>query len=273
VTGRPAAKAGVDLAAWDALGRVRGEPVHALLGERRRERLETAGLADLDTPEAAAADARRWAERGCRSFKIKMGESAADDTARLGAVRGVLGSGTPLITDPNQAWTVRGSVERLSAWADAVAACEQPVPAADLEGLAEVARVVRAVPIIADEAVSSVDDVEALVRLRAAAIANVKHLKSGGLSGARAVARACEAAGLGLMVGSTMETGISAAASVHLAVTLDELHYFDVAPPTDFLVEDIADGLEWTGVRVAPPEAPGLGVRLREDRLRAFEAR
>jgi L-alanine-DL-glutamate epimerase-like enolase superfamily enzyme len=272
VTGHRSAKAGVDLAAWDALGRARKEPVHALLGPRRRERVETIGLADLTTPEQAASDAREWKERGCRAFKIKMGASAADDTERLGAVRGVLGAGVPLVADPNQAWTVRGTVERLSSWTDVLAACEQPVSADNLEGLAEVAREIPSVPLIADESVASVSDVERVVALRAASIANVKHLKSGGLTGARDVARAADAAGLGLMVGSTMETGISAVASVQLAVTVEEMHYFDVAPPTDFLLEDVVEGIEWTGARVAPPDEPGLGVRLLRDRVHKYGA-
>lgn len=67
------------------------------------------------------------------------------------------------------------------------------------------------------------------------------------------------------MVGSTVETGISTAASINFAVACPGLKYLDVAPPTEFIVEDVVEGLMWQGLKVKPSDAPGLGVILKDE--------
>jgi L-alanine-DL-glutamate epimerase-like enolase superfamily enzyme len=70
-----------------------------------------------------------------------------------------------------------------------------------------------------------------------------------------------------------METGVSSAASIHLGVVCPNLKHFDVAPPTDFIVEDIVEGIRWDGLQVEPNQGPGLGLQLREDLLSKYAIR
>ena len=259
----PSAKAGIDIAAYDALGKTKGVPVHSLLGHRQRETLSSCGFSDLGSREEAQEDARRCKKLGCKNFKMKVGRDWIADVKRLDAVRQILGNEIDLIIDPNQAWSVEQSISVLREAKSRLTACEQPTPWDDLLGLAAIAQDV-GVRIIADEAVRSPSDAAVLLRLKAADMVNIKHLKSGGLRRGFEIAEILRNRGIECMIGSTMETSVSSAASVHLGLACRNLKYFDVAPPTDFLIEDIADGLHWDGLDVKANDQPGLGLELRE---------
>ncbi len=265
----PAAKAGIDIAAHDALGKAKGIPVYALLGQKVRESVDTIGFGDLGTIAQAKEDAQMWLKRGCTAFKIKAGSEWELDSKRVEAARSVLGPAVELVVDPNQAWSVETSIEILRESENRFAACEQPIPWNDFLGLTEISAAVK-VPIMADEAVWSPDHARTLLRLKGADMVNIKHVKSGGLHRANEIARILNNAGVPTMLGSTTETGISSMASVHLALACPGLRFFDVAPPTDFLLEDIVEGLAWNGCRVRPSNLPGLGVELQENRVEQY---
>jgi L-alanine-DL-glutamate epimerase-like enolase superfamily enzyme len=265
----PSAKAGIDIAAYDALGKRKGVPAHSLLGKRRREILESCGFSDLGTREEAEQDAQRCKRLGCKNFKIKVAQNWTTDLERVDAVRSILGPEIDLIIDPNQAWSVEQSIKVLKEAKSKLTACEQPIPWDDLLGLATIAQDVD-VPIIADESVRSPYDAEVLLRLKAADMVNIKHLKSGGLRRGSEISQILKEAGVACMIGSTMETSVSSAASVHLGLACSNLKYFDVAPPTDFLIEDIAEGLQWNGLEVKPSDSPGLGITLKEEILSKY---
>ena len=265
----PSAKAGIDIAAHDALGKAKEIPVHSLLGQPRREEVTSCGFSDLGTLAEAEEDAREYRRLGGNAFKIKVGSNWDSDKERIRAVRSILGSKIDLIVDPNQAWTVEQSISILNEFGDLFAVCEQPITWDDKEGLARISAAVD-VPIMADEAVWSPSDASVLAQLKAADMANIKHMKSGGLHRALEITQILDEASIPCMIGSTTETGISSAASVHLSLTCPNLRYLDVAPPTHFIVEDIIDGLDWNGCSVKPDDAPGLGIKLKEDTIRKF---
>jgi L-alanine-DL-glutamate epimerase-like enolase superfamily enzyme len=265
----PSAKAGIDIAAYDALGKRKGVPAYSLLGQKWRETLESCGFSDLGTREEAEQDAQRCKRLGCKNFKIKVARDWITDLDRIDAVRSVLGSEIDLIVDPNQAWSVEQSIKVLREAKSKLTACEQPIPWDDLLGLARIAQDVD-VPIVADEAVRSPYDAAVLLRLKAADMVNIKHLKSGGLLRGSEIAEILQKGGVECMIGSTMETSVSSAASMHLGLACPNLKYFDVAPPTDFLIEDIAEGLQWNGLEVKPNDRPGLGLELREGILSKY---
>jgi len=269
IVSNPSAKAGIDIALYDALGKQSDVPIHALLGDEQTTSLISCGFSDLGTAEGAEREASKCRELGGTSFKIKVGGDWTIDAGRVAIVRSTLDTKTDLIIDPNQAWSVDQSIQILNENKRIIAACEQPIEWNDLIGLSTVTERVD-VPIVADEAVQSPFDASVVLRLTAADMVNIKHLKSGGLYHACEIARLLQRKGLNCMIGSTMESGVSSAASVHLGVACPNLKYFDVAPPTDFLVEDITEGLEWDGLNVEPPDQPGLGITLRDELVRKY---
>lgn len=162
---------------------------------------------------------------GCRTAKVKVaepGQAAADDEARLEAVRDALGPEGRIRVDANAAWDVDTAVARLAAYdraAGGLEYAEQPVRTVD--ELAALRRRTH-VPLAADESVRRSDDPMAVVR-RAAA--DVVVLKVQPLGGVRACLELAERLGLPVVVSSALESSVGLAAGVALAAALPELPY------------------------------------------------
>ena len=265
----PSAKDGIDIAVHDALGKAKGIPAYSLLGPKERGVVTSCGFSDLGNLADAEKDARAYRELEGNAFKIKVGPNWDTDIKRIQAVRSILGSSIDLIVDPNQAWSVEQSIRILKNFGNQFAVCEQPVPWNDIDGLTRISAAVD-VPVMADEAVWSPNDAAVLTQLKGADMVNIKHIKSGGLHRALEIAQILGKEDISCMIGSTTETGISSAASAHLSLVCPHLKYFDVAPPTHYIVEDVVEGLDWRGCIVKPNEEPGLGVRLKEETARKY---
>lgn len=261
VAGNTGAKAAVDVALHDLAARRAGLSLPRFLGTSRH-RVETdvtlaAGDADA---QGAAAGAR--VRDGFRVVKVKVGTDAARDVTRVVAVRQAVGPDVVLRLDANQGWTPREAVRVIRALEDAgadVEAVEQPVAAADLDGLAWVTGRV-ATPVLADEAVYGVRDLVEVIRRRAADAVNVKLAKCGGLSVGRTLLDLAHAHGLGTVVGSMMEThlGVGAAASLALAGGTTLVPDLDAAWWA--VSSPYVGGLSYDDGFVVLPDAPGLGV-------------
>ncbi len=140
---------------------------------------------------------------------------------------------TPVRIDANQAWdleTASANIEALLAAGVALEFVEQPLPAWDLAGHAELRRRWR-VPIVLDESVFSIHDLRRAVDAQAGDVVNIKLAKCGGIYPGLAIAKEATAAGLGMMVGSMMESelGVSAAAALAAATSPDAVHDLDAA--------------------------------------------
>ena len=158
------AKSVIEIALNDALGRAKSEPVHDLLGGKRRDRV--AILRMVGTGKGTAADiddALRARAEGHVAFKIKVGvadpREDAERTRKL--CEALNGDGSLLIcADANQGWTPEQAITYVRAVEDTTLAFfEQPVDGHDVEGMARVARASR-VKIGCDEGLHSLDDLK-----------------------------------------------------------------------------------------------------------------
>ena len=260
--GNPVAKAAVDVALHDLVARRRGVSLPVLLGGTALQVPTDVTVAAGDVDQLAAAARERTAD-GFDVLKLKVGTDAAGDVARVLAVREAAGPGATLRLDANQGWAPREAVSVLRRLEDAgadIELVEQPVPAADLDGLSWVRDRV-GIAVMADEAVFGVRDLTEVIRRGAADMVNVKLAKAGGLLTARTLLELARAHGLGTMVGSMMEgpVGVGAAASLVAA------HGTTVVPDLDaawwLAVPPLAGGLSYDGAVLHLPDAPGLGVR------------
>ena len=267
------AKAAVDVALHDLAAHRRGVSLPVFLGGTS---LRVPTDVTLTVGEAAdlADAARSRVTEGFTVLKLKVGTDAATDVERVRAVRaavdgtGPVGPVGPVCTDirirldANQGWTAREAVQVISALEDAqldIELVEQPLPAADLDGMAWVtARV--STPVMADESVYGVRDLVEVIRRRSADLVNVKLAKCGGLSVARTLLEVARAHGVGTMVGSMMEThiGVGAAASLVAAHPTSAISDLDAAWWA--ASSPVIGGLTYSGAAVALPDAPGLGV-------------
>ena len=258
------AKAAVDVALHDLAARRRGVSLAALLGGTSL-RVPTDVTLPVGEPAGLADAARSRATDGFTVLKLKVGTDAATDVERVRAVRAAVDAGDTDIRirlDANQGWTAREAVRVISALEDAdldIEFVEQPLAAADLDGMAWVTARVNT-PVMADESVYGVRDLVEVIHRRCADLVNVKLAKCGGLSVARTLLEVARAHGLGTVVGSMMEThiGVGAAASLvaaHPTTAVPDLDaaWWAASPP-------VVGGLRYDGAAVVLPDAPGLGV-------------
>ena len=255
------AKAAVDVALHDLAARRRGVSLPVLLGGTTLRVPTDVTLAAGDA-EALARTARARTSDGFGVLKMKVGTEAATDVARVRAVLEAVGPDLRIRLDANQGWTPRDAVRVIRGLEDAgldVELVEQPVPAADLDGLAWVTDRV-GTPVMADEAVYGVRDLVEVVRRRAADLVNVKLAKCGGLRTAATLLDLARAQGMGSIVGSMMEThiGVGAAASLVAAHGTSAVSDLDAAWWT--ASSPVVGGLTYDGPVVVLPDAPGLGI-------------
>jgi o-succinylbenzoate synthase len=211
--------------------------------------------------DLAAAAVQRVAD-GFSTLKMKVGSDPATDVARVRAVREAVGPDVTIRLDANQGWTPDEAVTVIRALERAdlgVELVEQPVRGEDVEGLAAVRSRV-GLPVMADEALYSLVDLDRIIRLDAADIVNVKLAKCGSLGVALEQLRRATEAGLGTMVGSMMETAIgvgavAAVAAAHPTSVVDDLDaaWWAAASP-------VVGGVEYDGGRLVLSPSAGSGV-------------
>lgn len=261
IQGNPSAKAAVDLACYDLLGKVSRLPVVSLLGGERKP-LPCDHTIGIKPPEDQARIAADLVKKGFKFLKVKLGHGWEEDVARVRAVRQQVGKGIGIRVDANQGWTVREAIrvlEKIELFDIELA--EQPIPAHDLQGLRWL-RERSPIPVAADESVHGPRDALRAVEMGACDIVNIKLMKCGGIYRALEVAAIVKAAGLACMIGGMIgESRLAVGAAAHFAASRSVVRYFDLDADLllrDDLVEKGGIGLE-AGNRTLP-DLPGLGV-------------
>jgi L-alanine-DL-glutamate epimerase-like enolase superfamily enzyme len=246
-----AVKCAIDIALHDFAGKVRGLPVHRLLGLAAAIP-PTDFTIGIDEPAVVAERARRAAH--FPALKIKVGGRA--DLATLRAVREVYGG--PIRVDANTGWTPEAAVgllpelERLG-----VELIEQPFPARRLDQLGWLQER-SPLPIVADESAVSIDDLDALAGVVDGV--NVKLAKCGGVGPAKRMLERARELGFRTFLGCMEETSVAIAASAAVA-SLAEWVDLDgnlLVADDPFEGLDLGDDCRW---RLS--DVPGLGVRRR----------
>ena len=274
--GNSGAKAAVEIALHDLVGRATNWPIYALLGGRQRGRMAVlAVIGSLDT----AADIREARERfaaGYRAFKIKVGlASASADAERTRAVCLALkGMGEPCLVsaDANQGFAVDDALVYVRMLGDCgLDFFEQPVEAHDLDGMARVAAA-SGVPIGADEGLHSRDDIARHHDRKAARGGSLKAIKFGGLRALFEAGRLCDRLGMKINIScKTGESSIASAAATHVAAAVPALDW-GLTVTNSGLAEDVViEPLAVTHGHVNVPERPGLGIDVDERRVRRWQ--
>jgi muconate cycloisomerase len=268
-----AAKAGIDSALHDALGRTLDLPAHTLLGGAVRDRFSVIWALASGDAEQELEEARKKLElREMRRFKVKLGfATPAEDLRRLRSLRDGLPAEAEIIVDVNQAWSEADCLRFLPALHElGVMLIEQPLPADDLEGMARVAAR-SPIPLMVDEAGFTCREIARAGHLGCGSVYSLKLVKSGGLRELKRAAAVAEASGMALYGGCLLESSIGAAAHLAAFATLPRLPWGTEHFGPRILVNDVVtEGLRFEDFEVRLPEGPGLGVTLDEDRIRAF---
>jgi muconate cycloisomerase len=268
-----AAKAAIESALFDAVGKTLGVPAVQLLGGAVHESLPVLWtLASGDPAQEIEEAERKLAARLHNTFKVKIGAQTPEaDIARLSDLARALTDRASLIVDANQAWDETTALRYLPVLAElGVRLVEQPLPAWNLAGMARL-RARSTVPLMADECVFSAHDMLDVVRTGAADVVSLKLVKHGGLLATRNVAAVAQAAGIGLYGGCLLESSIGAAAHLQVFGGLRELAWGCEHFGPQILVDDLVEQpLRFADFRIHLPAGPGLGVTLDQEKLRRY---
>ena len=236
----PGARAGVDMALYDLLGRLSGLPVFQLLGGYRDRIVTSVTIGILDETETVRR-AKDLTAQGFRALKIKGGIDTDGDIARVLAVRDAVGKSIELRFDANQGFDVAESLRFVEATRSAkLELVEQPTPRYALEELASVTHKAP-LPIMADESLMGLRDAFRIARGGLADMINVKLMKCGGIGPAMDIASVARSAQLEVMVGCMDESALGIAAALHFALAHPAVTYADLDGHLD-LVDDPAAG-------------------------------
>ena len=244
----PSAKAAIDMALYDLVGKRLNVPVYKLLGLSAARTPLTSFTIGIDTPENMAQKA--LAARDYPILKIKVGTQ--NDVANLRAIREV--SKAIIRVDANTAWTPKEAIRAINELAQFdIEFVEQPVAPSDLAGLKYV-REHTPLPIITDESSVTVEDIPRVAEYTDGI--NIKLMKCGGISHALKMIHVARAHNLKIMLGCMVESSLAITAAAHLTPLID---YADLDGHL------LVDNDPYTGVKVEQgrlilPDGPGLGV-------------
>jgi L-Ala-D/L-Glu epimerase len=249
--GNTAAKAAVDIALHDWIGKKLGAPWHRIWGLDPTKAPVTSFTIGIDTPEVVRQKTREAAPY--KIIKVKLGRDPATDRALIDAIRDV--TDRPITVDANQGWPDRADALRMIEWlaTRGVLFIEQPMPKenpADTAWLRERSPL----PLIADESVQRLPDVR-----RALGVfdgINIKLMKCTGLREAHQMITVARALGLKVMLGCMTETScaISAAAQLSPLVDWADLDGALLIKNDVFLGTTVVDG------KITLNDLPGIGV-------------
>lgn len=262
--GSQVAKAGIEMALYDIVGKALNTPVYNLLGGMVRDRIPLSFSIPFGDPADMARFATELVQQGYGTVKVKVGLDPRRDLETLRRVREAIGPDTHMRVDANMAWrTPKEAIGMIAAMEEyRPQLMEQPLHPRDLDGMAFIRQHVR-VPIMADESVWTPQDAMEVIKRGAADIVNVYVSESGGLFNASRTFSICEAAGIPCMIGSMPEFGLGTAACIHLGVAMTNLGLDSDACGVLYHAEDLlAEPLRIEGGFAYPPAGPGLGVEL-----------
>jgi len=268
------AKAAIDLACHDLLGKALGTPVYQLLGGLVRDRIPIMWSLGSEPAEVNVREAVKKVEEGYRTIGLKLGVLPPEmDVERVAQVRQAVGPEVQLRCDANQGWSVGTAITTIKQLEEHnVAMIEQPTPRWDLDGLAQIAQAVN-MPVGADESLSSPHSALRLIQRRAADFFSIKTTKHGGLLNSKKIAAMVQTAGGQLFVNSMIEMGVSVMSGLHFAASTPGL--FDIGHALTSvrrLKDDILKNpVVYDGAEIiVPQDRVGLGVELDEKKMAKY---
>ena len=257
------AKAAVEIAVYDLWAQLYKAPLYKMLGGGA-PLITTDITISVDAVDKMVADSLAALQRGFTSLKIKVGKNSEVDLERVRAIHAAVGNKATLRLDANQGWTAKQAVRALQALeGDGVELelVEQPVKAGDLAGMRYVTQRVQT-PVMADESVFSPRQMIELIQTRAADIINIKLMKSGGISNAIKMADIAAMYGVECMMGCMLESSISVAAAVHVAIArADVITKIDLDGPSLCVFDPVDGGVAFRDAQITVADVPGLGIR------------
>ena len=242
--GHSSAKAAVDMALYDLAALSLEQNLVTYLGAQAQT-LESVLTISLKNPQEMAEDAQKAYARGFSHLKVKVGGGDGLDIERIEAVRATVPQARLLI-DANQAWDVESSHAIIDAITPLnIELIEQPVIGSDIQALKEVTQK-SSIPILADEAVFTLEDTKKVIEEKACDLINIKLMKCGGISKAIEIIKYCQTKGVKCMMGSMLEGPLSITLTAQLVMAyIEAFSHIDLDSPLLYKKIPTATGLSF----------------------------
>ena len=248
--GNAAAKAAVDIALHDLVGKLLQAPWYKIWGLDKEKAPSTTFTIGIDTPEVVREKTKECAER-FNILKVKLGGS--NDREMIETIRSV--TSLPIAVDANQGWTDRQHALDEIHWLkeQGIVMVEQPMPKAQIDDIAWITQQ-SPLPIFADEGVQRLKDVPALKGAYTGI--NIKLMKCTGMREAWKMLNLARALDMKVMVGCMTETSCACSAAAQLSPAVD----FADLDGNLLIANDRFRGMEVVKGKITLPDLPGIGV-------------
>jgi L-alanine-DL-glutamate epimerase-like enolase superfamily enzyme len=246
-----AAKASVDIALHDLLGKIMKQPWYKIWGYSAENAPETSFTIGIDSKEVVKQKVREASE--FKILKVKLGRK--NDKEMIETIRSV--SDIPLCVDINQGWKDKEYALDMIHWLNEkeIEFVEQPMPAEMFDEIAWLTEN-SPLPIIADEAVQRLADVQATIGIYSGI--NIKLMKCTGMREAHKMINYARANNMKVMIGCMTETSCAISAAAQLS------------PQTDWadldgnllISNDPYSGIQIKNGKIILNDFPGIGLNL-----------
>jgi L-alanine-DL-glutamate epimerase-like enolase superfamily enzyme len=263
------AKAAIEMALYDIIGKSLNTPIYNLLGGKVRDCVPLSMSIYMDNIDVMVEQAINYVNRGFKTVKVKIGMNLKNDLEAVREIRKALGNEINIRIDANMAWRspkeAIAIIKKLEEYE--VHSIEQPMSPDRLDDIALIRSQVKT-PIMLDESIWGPEDAARALKASAVDIFNVYVSESGGLYKSSSIFRMAEAFGLDATIGSMPELGIGTSAQIHLAVSAPSFNCpGDVCGFLYHMDDLIVESIKIEDGYVYPLEGPGLGITLDYDKL------
>jgi len=249
ISGNYSAKAAIDIALYDWMGKKLNVPVYQLLGLDGKKPLVTSFTIGIDTPEKMKEKTRE--AKGFQVYKVKVG--VENDIEMVKAVREV--TDAKIRVDANGGWKdvdeALSKINHLKKYK--IEFVEQPIDPDDKKGLEKIKRESE-IPIIIDEHLMTSKDIPDFVGLCDGI--NIKLAKCGGIREALSMIHTARAHGLRVMIGCMIESSVGIAAAAQIGSLVD---FLDLDSNL-LITNDPYEGMKVTDGMIYLSDRPGLGI-------------
>jgi len=247
--GNPAAKASIDIALHDLVGKLMNKPWYKIWGFDKSKTPYTSFTIGIDTAEVVRQKTKEAS--GFRILKVKLGRE--NDREMIETIRSV--TDTPLCVDVNQGWKDKNFALDMIHWLKEknIVFVEQPMSKTDIDGNAWLTEH-SPLPVIGDEAVQRLSDVKKSLGVYSGI--NIKLMKSTGLREAHKMLLLARALGMKVMLGCMTETSCAISAASQLSPMVD---WADLDGAL-LISNDVYDGTKIIDGKITLNDMPGIGI-------------
>ena len=245
-----AAKAAVDIALHDLVGKMLGAPWYKIWGFDAAKAPSTTFTIGIDTPDVVRAKTKECAEK-FNILKVKLGRD--NDKEMIETIRSV--TNLPIAIDANQGWKDKKYALDMIHWLNerGIVMIEQPMPKTQIDDIAWVTEH-SPLPVFADESIQRLKDVAAQKGIFTGI--NIKLMKCTGMREAWKMLNLARAMDMKVMIGCMTETSCACSAAAQLSPAVD----FADLDGNLLIANDRFRGMEVVKGKITIPDLPGIGV-------------